>query len=286
MRVFEALNELTRRFSACGIESARTDARLLTAFAMKLSPVSLKMHPETEISEEALKKLQEYAARRENREPVSKILGTRGFWSLDFKVSADVLDPRPDSETIIETVLSLFPDRSSPLEVLDLGTGSGCLALSVLAEYRNASATGVDVSDKALSIAVENAKTNGLSDRFFSVCADWRKDGWTSFFKNQGYDLIISNPPYIAESERESLEPEVLNFDPPEALFGGADGLFAYRRLAPFLPVLLKRGGTGVFEFGKGQENKVKEIFESVGLKFGGFGTDLGGIVRCITVFC
>lgn len=154
---------LTRRFAAAGIDSARTDARCLVAFALKVPPVRLRMTPEIEADGEAVRRIEEYAARRLKREPVSKILGTRGFWRLEFKVTPDVLDPRPDSETLIEKVLEYFPDRRSALQILDLGTGSGCLALSLLSEYPDASAAGTDVSEKALAVAEENARVNGLS---------------------------------------------------------------------------------------------------------------------------
>lgn len=285
MRVSELLNDLTRRFAAAGIESARTDARLLSSFAMKVSPVTLRMSPETEVPSEALEKIEAYAARRLKREPVSKILETRGFWSLDFKVTKDVLDPRPDSETLIETVTDLFPDRSAPLRVLDLGTGTGCLAQAVLAEYPSASAVGIDASERALATARENAASNGLANRFSALRADWMFPDWTSSLNGERFDVVLSNPPYIAESEREGLEPEVAEYDPPEALFGGADGLDPYRLLAPVLPSLMKEGASAVFEFGKGQHEAVRAIFEKSGLVFGRFGTDLGGVVRCITVF-
>lgn len=285
MRVSELLSGLSRRFAAAGIDTARTDARLLTSFAMKVSPVTLRMSPEAEVPSDVLPKIEEYAARREKREPVSKILETRGFWSLDFKVTKDVLDPRPDSETLVETVTALFPDRSRPLRVLDLGTGTGCLALAVLAEYPSASAVGTDVSERALAVARENAASNGLAKRFVALHADWTFPDWTTSLNGERFDLILSNPPYIAESECGALDPEVAEYDPPEALFGGADGLVPYRLLAPVLPFLMKEGASAVFEFGKGQHEAVRAIFENSGLVFGRFGTDLGGIVRCITVF-
>ena len=285
MRVRELLDGLACRFSAAGIDSARTDARLLAAFAMKVAPVALRMHPDLEVPADVSEKIEEYAARRIRREPVSKILEARGFWSLDFRVTKDVLDPRPDSETLIETATEIFPDRTKPLEVLDLGTGSGCLALSVLAEYPNATAVGTDVSERALAVARENAACNGLSGRFTAVCADWTHQGWTQALNGRRFDLILSNPPYIAENERETLEPEVVNFDPCEALFGGEDGLDPYRVLAPVLGGMMKADGAAIFEFGKGQHEAVRRIFEQNGLVFGRFGTDLGGVVRCITAF-
>ncbi len=282
MTAAELVAELTRRFAAAGIDSARTDARCLTAFALKVPPVRLRMTPEMEADGEAVRRIEEYAVRRLKREPVSKILGTRGFWRLEFSVTPDVLDPRPDSETLIEKVLEYFPDRRSALKILDLGTGSGCLALSLLSEYPGASAVGTDASEKALSVAEENARVNGLSGRFRTLCADWTRDGWDQALDGEAFDIVVSNPPYIAESERKELEPEVLLYDPAEALFGGADGLDAYRSLSGVLPSLLKDGGLAVFEFGRGQHDAVRDILCRDGLDFASFGIDLGGIVRCI----
>ena len=191
-----------------------------------------------------------------------------------------MLDPRPDSETLIEEILKRKTDKTAALKILDLGTGSGCLALSLLSEYLNASALGADSSEKALQIARENAESNGLAARFKTVQADWNKSGWSDTFGT--FDIVISNPPYIGD--REPLSPEVALFDPKQALFAGADGLDAYRALFPVLGGLLAENGLAVFEFGKGQHEAVKALAEQNGLAFDGFGTDLGGIVRCIAL--
>ncbi len=283
MLVKELLSDLTECFERAGLDEARADARLLIAFGIKKQPVFLRMNPDFEIESDDLAKIQSFAERRLKREPVSKIIQTRGFWRLDFKVTADVLDPRPDSETLIEEALKLFTDKLAPLKVLDLGTGSGCLAQALLCEYVNATATGLDSSEKALAIASENALTNGMKNRFSTVLADWNVDGWE---KNLGtFDLIIANPPYIAENERATLAPEVVDYDPEQALFAGADGLDAYRKIAPALPLLLNKGGVFITEFGKGQEEDVRRIVCSNGLVFKSFGTDLGGITRCLSAF-
>ena len=238
------------------------------------------MHSDSEIEDDAAEKIEAFKRRRLNREPVSKIIGTRGFWRLDFKVTQDVLDPRPDSETLIEEILKRKMDKTAALKILDLGTGSGCLALSLLSEYLNASALGADSSEKALQIARENAESNGLAARFKTVQADWNKSGWSDTFGT--FDIVISNPPYIGDDE--PLDPEVALYDPKQALFAGADGLDAYRALFPVLGGLLAENGLAVFEFGKGQHEAVKALAEQNGLAFDGFGTDLGGIVRCIAL--
>ena len=280
MNVKDCINRLTSAFEEAGIDDARADARLLVAFALNKPPVFVRMHSDSEIEDDAAEKIEAFKRRRLNREPVSKIIGTRGFWRLDFKVTQDVLDPRPDSETLIEEILKRKTDKTAALKILDLGTGSGCLALSLLSEYLNASAIGADSSEKALQIARENAQSNGLAARFKTVQADWNKSEWSDTFGT--FDIVISNPPYIGDSE--PLAPEVALFDPKQALFAGADGLDAYRALFPVLDGLLAENGLAVFEFGKGQHHAVKALAEQNGLAFDGFGTDLGGIVRCIAL--
>lgn len=283
MLVKDLLSELTERFERAGVDEARTDARILIAFAINKKPVFLRMNPDFEVEADDLAKIQTFAERRLKREPVSKIIQTRGFWRLDFKVTRDVLDPRPDSETLIEETLKIFKDRFASITILDLGTGSGCLAQALLCEYSKATAVGLDCSEKALVVASENAAANGLKDRYSTVLASWNTSGWDE--KLGTFDLIIANPPYIAEKERATLSHEVVNFDPPQALFAGEDGLDAYRKIAPVLPRLLKKGGVFITEFGKGQEEDVRRIVCSAGLRFGSFGVDLGGITRCLTAF-
>ena len=283
MTAKEILSVLTGRFARSGIEEPAADARVLVAFAVGVTPVFLRMHPDFTIEPDVLNKIEAFADRRVKREPVSKIIGTRGFWRLDFKVTKDVLDPRLDSETLIAEALKLFSDQTAALRILDLGTGSGCLAQALLCEYVNARAVGFDASDAALKIAAENAAVNGMSGRFETKSGSWDVSGW---FKGLGqFDLVISNPPYIAESERADLAPEVVNFDPERALFAGADGLDAYRKIVPALPFLLKDGGAFVAEFGKGQHDAVREIVGNAGLVFNSFGVDLCGVVRCLSAF-
>ncbi|MBO4644481.1 MAG: peptide chain release factor N(5)-glutamine methyltransferase [Alphaproteobacteria bacterium] len=283
MQVKKLLSELTERFERAGLDEARADARVLVAFGINKTPVFLRINPDFEVEADDLAKIQSFADRRLKHEPVSKITQTRGFWRLDFKVTPDVLDPRPDSETLIEEALKIFKDKSASLKILDLGTGSGCLAQALLCEYFKATAVGLDSSGKALAVAAENAAANGLKDRFSTVLADWNDDGWENGLGK--FDLIVANPPYIAEKERETLAPEVVDYDPAQALFAGEDGLDAYRKIAPALPRLLKKDGVFITEFGKGQEEDVRRIVCSAGLRFGTFGVDLGKITRCLSAF-
>lgn len=283
MRIRDLVSDLTERFRQAGIPESAADARALIAFGIHKTPIFLRMNPDVEIEPDQLTTILGYAERRVQREPVSKITQTRGFWRLDFKVTKDVLDPRPDSETLIEEALKIFKDKPEALTILDLGTGTGCLAQALLCEFVHAQAVGVDSSEQALRVACENAAANGVKDRFKAVQADWNQPDWE---KNLGqFDLIVANPPYIRESEKETLDPEVALFDPPQALFAGADGLDAYRKIARALPQLLKKNAVFITEFGQGQHDDVRHIVTAAGLSFNAFGTDLGGIIRCLSAF-
>ena len=207
--------------------------------------------------------------RQKMGEPLSKILGHRGFWRGDFIVDENVLDPRADSETLIQAVLEKFPDKNQSLRILDFGTGSGCLLISLLMEYKKAKGVGVDISPKALQIAQKNTLKNGVRADF--VCADMG-----NLPQDIGdFDIVISNPPYIPTQEIETLDKNVKDYDPLLALDGGKDGLKFYRIIAEntSAPVVF-------LEIGKGQEKEVQEIFEEKNWCFGGAKKDFGGIVR------
>lgn len=279
MKIFEKMQQVVSLFEEKQIEEAWVDARELISFGIGCSPIFIKMNPQLDIDFETEKKIDEFVQRRLAFEPVSKIKGSRGFWNLDFKVTKDVLDPRPDSEINIESVLKYKKDKLEALKILDIGTGSGCLALSLLGEYVYAEAAGIDKSIEALKIAEENAKINKLSDRFKVLCVDWNNPDWVSHLQPK-YDVIISNPPYIKNDE--ILQKEVVLYDPAIALFGGKDGLDPYRIISKSLSNLLNKKGLAVFEFGQGQELEVRKILEKSDLQFIDYGIDLGGIVRCI----
>lgn len=229
-----------------------------------------------EITEELI---DDFIQRRKQKEPVSKIIQERGFWSLDLKVSKDVLDPRPDTETLIEAVLSCFKDKQKPLNILDIATGSGCILLSLLSEYKNATGVGIDVSKKALKIASENASMLQFNPLFIE------KDFYQSDFCDNLplFDIIVSNPPYIPTKDVALLDENVRLYDPILALDGGLDGLNAYRALSKHLHLLLKKEGMIFFEIGINQENDVKEIMQSAGYTFLNQYKDLGGIVRILS---
>jgi len=217
-------------------------------------------------------------ARRAAREPLSRILGQREFWSLVFRVTADTLDPRPESETLVELVLDAIgaEGRSRPLSILDLGTGSGCLLLALLHELPMATGVGTDLSPAAVQVARENAVVLGLADRASFVASDWAKP------INRKFDVILSNPPYIRSCGIDRLEPEVAICDPHRALDGGPDGLRCYRELAAILPILLAPGGVVVLEVGAEMDISVCRIMSEHNLKFIEHRKDLSLLVRCL----
>ncbi len=264
------------RLRAAGVEGPRRDARLLLGAALGAGPELAIDRPERRLDGSERARFERLIARRAAREPVSRILGRRGFWSLEFKITPDTLDPRPDSETLVEAVLAQIDDRAAPLSILDLGTGSGCLLLALLAELPAARGLGVDISAAALKVARENARFLGLSVRARFERRDWAM-GLGGFWQ-----AIVSNPPYIKESEIEGLAPEVAHYDPNLALTAGLDGLDAYRALLPQAARLLERGGVLALEVGEGQQEAVEALLVATGLTPLCRNRDLAGIERCL----
>jgi len=221
----------------------------------------------------------EFVARRQKGEPVAKIIGQKGFWTLDLKVSKDTLDPRPDSETIIEAVLKSFPDKSAPLRILDLGTGSGCLLLALLSEYPNATGVGMDASAAALQIAEQNVKKYA-PNRAKLICRSWDMDDWWNDLG--GFDVVVCNPPYIPTQEIQNLDVDVKDYDPIQALDGGADGLKDYRTLSASVGQVLKQNGMLFFEIGQGQYMDVTSIMEKNKFILKDFFYDFGHVLRVL----
>ncbi|MCE3232453.1 MAG: Methylase of polypeptide chain release factor [Rickettsiaceae bacterium] len=268
------LSSAKAELSNTGSPSSALDAELLLAYALGASREKIIGYPELEISGEEAKAFNALVKRRIAREPMAHILGRREFWGREFKVNKYTLDPRPDSETLIEAALELFP-LDKQLNILDFGTGTGCLLLTLLAEFPNAKGVGVDISSDALAVAKGNSCNLGLANRAEFIVSSWGD-------KVQGkYDLIISNPPYIRSSDISCLEPEVSKYEPCGALDGGMSGLQCYEDLAPQIATLISNDGFVVLEFGMGQHEDVKDIMENIGLAFVDFKQDLAGINRC-----
>ena len=268
------LGNAALRLSLAGADSPRLDARLLLAHAMDVRPDALvgniDIPPDVRASFEAL------IARRILREPVAYITGKREFWSLEFDVGPGVLIPRPETETLIEQAIEHFPDRSAALDILDLGTGTGCLLAAVASEYPNARGRGVDASESALGWAARNIEKLGLRSRCRLELGGWLPDAALRA------DVILSNPPYIPSRDISKLAPDVRLYEPLVALDGGEDGLDAYRALAPAVKGQLKPGGLAFLEVGAGQDLAVSGILEAEGLRTLGIAPDLAGIGRCV----
>jgi release factor glutamine methyltransferase len=275
--VGEALRWGTELLARAGIAEPRREARLLLALALGVDPGTVLGYPERALDRMTQERITPLFDKRASREPFSRIAGRRQFWSLDLEISPDTLDPRPDSETLIETALALLPERGARLRILDLGTGSGALLLALLTELPCAVGLGVDLLPGAAATARRNAATLGLASRALFVAGSWGEAislGWA--------DVILANPPYIVSSEIDGLAPEVARFEPRMALDGGADGLGAYRELIGALPRLLAPGGIAVLEIGAGQADPVTELLVKAGLVLRGVRRDLAGIDRCV----
>lgn len=275
------LSAAVRGLEAAGIDSARLDARLLASFVLGWDPARVLAHPEHAPGGGEWERLQSLLARRAGRQPLAVIIGKREFWGLDFAVTADTLVPRPESETLIEAALAATEDRDADLNILDLGTGSGCLLLALLSELPNARGLGVDLSAAALKVAAGNAAILGLEGR-----AEFRQSDWDRGLDGTegGFDLILSNPPYIADDEFAALEPEVSRFEPRLALSGGPDGLTSYRSLAPQIGPLLAPGGGAFVETGAAQAGAVSALFDDHGLAVVCVHQDLSGRPRVVEV--
>ena len=270
-----ALEAANKKLSAAGVENPKFDSKLLLCHSADLDPVTLIVNPDRELSAEILQFFEALIERRAMREPVSHLIGEREFWSLRFAVSSDVLDPRPASETLIQAALKYIEDTQKEFSVLDLGTGSGCLLISMLSECPVARGVGIDSSEAALKVARRNAGKHSVESRSQFKFSSWGKNLSGSF------DLILCNPPYIAESEWGLLEPEVVIYEPQVALLAGEDGLSAFCQLAPDVYRLLNLDGIAVLECGFGQVASLIEIFSGAGLKHLETLSDLGGIERC-----
>lgn len=253
------LRDVAARLSAAGIDSARTEARILIAHAH---------------GDDA--KLEDFVARRLRHEPIAYITGHKEFWSLDFEVGPGVLIPRPDTETLVEQALKAFPDKDAPLNVLDLGTGSGAILVAFLNERPNARCLGVEQSPEAMIWARKNMMHHKLQERMALQGDDW-------LLLNQGtFDVIFANPPYIESGVIPTLDADVKDYEPRAALDGGPDGLDAYRAIAPIMRRRLSADGRAFVEIGHGQEQKVPRIFADAGLETLAVIPDLAGIPRCV----
>ena len=261
----------TRRLIDAGIPDAARDARKLFVYASGVAAWRLTQSLPEPVTPEVQKRFDVLIARRAAREPVSHLIGTREFYGRTFEVTPDVLDPRPETETLIEVAL-----RGPFSRVLDLGTGSGCILITLLAEMRGAAGVGGDRSAAALAVALRNAQRHGVDDRATFVQSDWMSA------IRQPFDLIVSNPPYIAADEMPGLSPDVRKWEPRMALTDEGDGLSAYRSIIDQVMPVLMPGGTLIFEIGPTQSRAVSAMMRAVDLRNVSVVPDLDGRDRVV----
>jgi release factor glutamine methyltransferase len=268
------LAEAARRLAAAGLPDAARDARALAAAALGIAPDRLVLEHGAAFSDTARARLNAFLAERLRRRPVAQILGRRMFWGRWFRVTGDVLDPRPETETLVAAALA----GPAPARILDLGTGSGAILLTLLAECPLATGLGTDVSAAALEVAAFNSAALGLAGRAEFQKADW----WEGV--SGPFDLVVSNPPYIPAADLADLAPDVRDWEPAAALSPGPTGLESYQFIAAGLDAALAEGGRALFEIGAGQGAAVAAIFRAAGFGRVCVAPDLDGRDRVVVV--
>ena len=285
--VYSVIKPEIEKLVKSGSKTAMLDSRILLAHALSLTK-PLYTHEKINISKNQISAFQELIAERENGKPVSRIIKKKNFWKNEFDINKETLDPRPDSEVIIEYFFKYNEDKLKELKILDLGSGSGCLGLSLLDEYKNSKVSFLDVSKKSLEAVKLNSLKFNLYERTQLINLDWSSPCWDSKLldieKNIKFDVIVTNPPYIPSTEINLLQKEVKYYDPLIALDGGKDGLDAYRLIFRKLLKLLKLNGKIFVEIGQNQEKSVSKICLENDLLPIDYGRDLSGIVRVIVL--
>jgi release factor glutamine methyltransferase len=277
--VLEVIHRSTEFLARKGVDSPRLQSELLLAHVLGLRRLDLYLKFDRVLSEAELESIRALIKRRGEREPLQHILGTACFCGLDFKVNRHVLVPRPETEILAERALTfLIAQKGAPANILDFGTGSGCLAVYLAVKAPTANVTAIDASAAALEVARVNAATHGVANRLEFVCGD----GFAALPAGARFDLIVTNPPYIPSGDIAALQPEVRDFDPRPALDGGPDGLDFYRRLAREGRVFLRPGGKLMAEFGDGQAPPIRALFEEQGWRVEAIENDLAGKPRVL----
>jgi release factor glutamine methyltransferase len=280
--LYQSIKQQLRRSE--GIETPDLDARVLICAYAGFDQADFITSGDKSVDKSVENYVSDAAARRLKGEPISKILGRREFWGMDFKVTKDTLSPRPETELLIERALKWVDGqgrRAEALRILDMGTGTGCVPLALLSELPNAMAMAIDKSPAAINVAQENADQHKLSERITFIESDWFAN-----LEGQHFDLIVSNPPYIPNLDEESLPKEVRNHDPSLALFGGVHGLDPYEIIFSQLNTHLKYGGRAFFEIGQNQLTGITRLVDESKLELCDSAVDLAGIPRVVEISC
>ena len=275
MNIENILNEGINILQKNKIANPQLDSEILLSNSIKRDKKHIILNPKEILNSDQLEKFNSLIERRKKGEPIAYLINKKEFWKDEFFVNKDVLIPRPDSELIIEQVLKIH-SKDSQLQILDIGTGSGCILLSILKERPNFYGTGIDISKKSINVSKFNAKQLNLTNRvkFFHSSVD--------NFNNGKYDIIVSNPPYIKQLSLKYLEKDVVNFEPKLALSGGLDGLSKIRKVISKVKKLIKKNGKFILEIGFNQKNKVKKALKEEGFYINKAIKDYGNNDRCI----
>lgn len=285
LNINELIDVAAARFMQAGLANPKLDASLLLAHVLGIPRVRLVLEQEREITPSQAAEFEKYVTRREKSEPIAYITGKKEFWSLDFIVTRDTLIPRPDSETLVEAALKRAENIAQALEatqsltdigILDIGTGTGCLLIAILKSFPQAHGVGVDISEPALRVARMNSENHGTGKRVQFIKSNWCDE------VNGTFDLIISNPPYIAQGDAAHLMKDVAAYEPASALFSGEDGMDSYREISRCLQAKLNPGGYALLEVGQGQAEHVARMLEEQGFAIDEIRNDLSGIPRCV----
>jgi len=274
MNIAEAIKRTRAELENADVPNAAMDAGVLVAHVVDSDMTFLIAHPENVLSEKQRELLALLTARRVAREPLQYIIGEQEFYGREFRVTPDVLIPRPETEILVERAITFLLDLEAP-RFCEIGIGSGCISVSVLCAIGNASAVGVDISKAALNVAEENARRLGVGDRIKLAVSDV-----FSNVPNQEFDAVVSNPPYVPEPDLATLQPEVRDFEPQVALTSGHEGLDLIKRLIAEAPARLISGGALIFELGYDQSARVREMFNDRVWRDVEFLADLQGFPR------
>ncbi len=268
------IEESIKKLKQKNINNAELDIRILLKYASKKNNEMILSN--LNLDNIDIVKFKSYLQKRINRQPVAKIINNKSFWKNDFYVNNYVLDPRPETELIIEEVLNIYKNKNIKLKILDIGTGSGCIAISLAKEFKNASITAIDISKEALEVAKKNLKIHNCSNQIELKKIDFKNI-------NSKFDLIVSNPPYLTNDQFKNTDPEVKNFEPKLALVGGDDGLQFYREYSNNIKYLMNNSAYFVCEIGINQRKDCEQIFQNSGLCLNKIINDLQGIERILS---